>query len=85
MSIQVALGAYVYLFACPLPTGCMHAWMHGWTDTVDGWTYASTIIGTLILFETLSNVLFFFSLEALLLGKAVAQIFRVLWPSLLGR
>ena len=55
-------------------------------DTVNGWTYASTIIGTLILFETLSNVLFFFfSLEALFLEKAVAQIFSVLWPSLLGR
>jgi hypothetical protein len=52
---------------------------------VDGWTYASTIIGTLILFETLSNVLVFFSLEALFLRKALAQIFSVLWPSLLGR
>ena len=59
--------------------------MDGWTDTVDGWTYANTIIGTLILFKTLSYVLVFFSLEALFLGKALAQIFSVLRPSLLGR
>ena len=63
MSIQVALGQYVYLCACPLPTQCMHGWMDeridGWTDTVDEWTYASTIIGTSILCETLRNLLFF--------------------------
>ena len=89
-SIQVALGAYVYLFACPLPTftNSMHAWMDGWmdgwTDTVDGWTYASTIICVLLLCETLGNLLFFFSREALLLRKALAQVFSILWPALLG-
>ena len=37
MSIQVALGAYVYLFACPLPTGCMHACMDAWMDGYSRW------------------------------------------------
>ena len=81
-SIQVATGAYVYI--CLLALCQLDACMDGWTDTVDGRTYANTIISTLILFKTLSNVLVFFSLEALFLGKALAQIFSVLSPSLLG-
>ena len=36
MSIQVALGAYVYLFACPLPTGCMDGRIQ-WMDGYSGW------------------------------------------------
>ena len=38
-SIQVALGAYVYLFACPLPTftNSMHAWMDGRMDGYSRW------------------------------------------------
>ena len=81
-SIQVALGAYVHRSVC-LPFA---NWMHGWKDgrilQMDGSVQAQSSVHW---YNALSNVLFFFSLEALLLGKAVAQIFRVLWPSLLGR
>ena len=56
----------------------MDAWMDGWTDAANG-----CIRALLIHCETLRDVLLFFSLKALLLGKALAQIFSILWPSLL--
>ena len=52
--------------------------MDGWTDAANG-----CIRALLIHCETLRDVLLFFSLKALLLGKALAQIFSILWPSLL--
>ena len=80
-SIQVALGAYVHISGC-LPFA---NWMHGWKDgrilQMDGSVQAQSSVHW---YNALSNVLFFFSLEALLLGKALARIFSILWPSLLG-
>jgi len=59
----------------------MHGWMDGWTDAaMDGSVQALLIHG-----ETLRNLLFFFSLKGLLLEKALAQIFSIMRPSLLGR
>ena len=66
----------------------MHAWVDGW---MDGWMVGlmqqmdGSVQALLIHRETLGNLLFFFSLKGLLLGKALAQIFSILWPSLLGR
>ena len=87
MSIQVALGAYVHISVC-LPFAnwmhaCMDAWMDGYSRWMDPMQAQSSVHWYFLRHCRMSSSSFRWRLCSW--WKAVAQIFSVLWPSLLGR